>query len=155
MIITKPDYGWVSIWFDNVIDLHNTDTITFIGSCSYLNDVMFDLIEGMIKFYTNPEPTMIRFDEEGSNWTLIITYDKVFIISERYTTEMYETKETPKSVTKAIVRNCLEFINDWADWEVDNSPKEIERNKKYYLDRIKVLGGLAKLEFTTESQSNE
>ncbi len=138
MKISKPEYGWVTISFYNVKSF-NIATHSFTSHCSYLTDVMYDLIEGMINYYNTITPTMIRFDEEGSNWTLILTFDKVFIISERNTTEIYETNDTIESVTKEIIENCNKYSDDWVNWNLNLNETEKKYSKKYYIKRIKFL----------------
>ena len=138
MKISKPEYGWAAISFDNVKSF-NITTHSFTSHCSYLTDVMYDLIEGMINYYNTITPTMIRFDEEGSNWTLILTFDKVFIISERNTTEIYETNDTIESVTKEIIENCNKYSDDWVNWNLNLNETEKKYSKKYYIKRIKFL----------------
>lgn len=63
----------------------------FTGYCSYLTEVPVDILNGCIDYLDARYcgTSSIFFDEEGSEFTLMIGRTKSVIIAERETTEIY------------------------------------------------------------------
>ena len=67
-MITNPEYGWCNFELGN-----------FKGTPSYLTDVPVDLLEAFIEYHTKGMGAA-WFDDEGAEFTLVITPYSLFII---------------------------------------------------------------------------
>ena len=70
-MISNPKHGW-----------SNFDLKTFHGTPSYLTDVPVDLLNAFIQYHLTGTG-VAWFDEEGAEFTLVITPHSLFIIEEK------------------------------------------------------------------------
>lgn len=72
-MISNPKHGWCDF-----------ELGSFRGAASYLTDVPIDLLDAFISYYTKGHGVVV-FDEEGSEFTLVLTrYNQgIFIIANR------------------------------------------------------------------------
>ena len=67
-MISNPKYGWCDFVLGD-----------FHGHPSYLTDVPVDLLEAFISYFENGTGTAF-FDEEGSEFTLILKHHMILIM---------------------------------------------------------------------------
>ena len=80
-MISNPKYGWC-----------NFDLKVFHGTPSYLTDVPVDLLNAFIQYHTTGTG-IAWFDEEGTEFTLVITPYSLFIIEEKNEPVLYDFSE--------------------------------------------------------------
>lgn len=133
-MLINPDAGWVQIKIGE-----------FEDRASYLTDVPIDILEGLIKLYTEHEPVAIRFDAEGWDYIVIIDHYQTYIIDYTYRTDdEYLNSEDEKQIL-TIVEICKdnlakEFVLDierdydkWVHWMYYDE-KDIIAERKELLD---------------------
>lgn len=92
-MISNPKHGWC-----------NFELRTFEGIPSYLTDVPVDLLEAFIDLHTKGTG-IAWFDEEGTEFTLVLTPYSLFIIEE---------KDRP-------------VLHDFSEMKIENLEKERNR----------------------------
>lgn len=80
-MITNPKHGWC-----------NFKVRTFEGTPSYLTDVPVDLLTAFIDYHTKG-CGVAWFDEEGTEFTLVLTPYSLFIIEEKDKSVLYDFSE--------------------------------------------------------------
>lgn len=125
-MISNPKYGWCDF---ELGDFH--------GHPSYLTDVPVDLLETFISYFENGTGTA-SFDEEGSEFTLILKHHTILIMEEKETLICHkysnlDTIDLAKELIFDILRDrykwCIEF-----DLHIETN-KDIE-NKLQYIDSL-------------------
>ena len=77
-MISEPKYGWCNFKLGD-----------FFGHPSgYMTDVVQDLLNAFINFYKN-RASVVVFDEEGSYFTLLLTYNGIYIIEEKEEVKLF------------------------------------------------------------------
>lgn len=136
MTLDKPAHGWV--------DIHVGE---FVDRASYLTDVLMDILQSLIFSYEHHLPAAIKFDAEGWEWMLVIDNYDVHIISnncdEGFTYYNYEISKS--EFTKEVIKNILEYIDDWSNWDFDTTgEKAVARRKELILvliDKLNIVVG--------------
>lgn len=102
-MISEPKCGWCNFKLDN-----------FIGHPSgYMTDVVQDLLDAFINFYKNGTSAAV-FDEEGSYFTLLLTYNGIYIIEEKEKAELLDFSELDIDELASELINDIE--NDFDNW---------------------------------------
>lgn len=133
-MISNPKYGWCNF------DLEN-----FHGTPSYITNVPIDLLNCIIQ-YIETGCSSCWFDEEGTDFTLVLSPYEVYIISESDNSKLYNFNNiTPKNLIKEII-NDIEFnIDEWTwfnsfDENEHKSNKILIQSKLDYIKRNIKIG---------------
>ncbi len=105
-MISNPKVGWC-----------NFELGDFKGTPSYLTDVPMDLLNAFIDYYTRGNG-IAEFDEEGSEFTLVLTRNGVYIIEAKdaYTLHAYhdiDISDLAQKLIIDIVSNIDSLCNDF------------------------------------------
>ena len=117
-MISNAKHGWCTFKIGD-----------FVGSPSYLTDVPIDLLDAFIHYYQYGNGC-VEFDEEGSDFTFLITsYNmNIFIIARRDDVKLYDF-----SFDKKIDDLASELIDDiesqWYDWLYFTCEDDVEELK--------------------------
>lgn len=115
-MLSKPKHGWTTF-----------NIGSFCGNPSYLTDVPVDFLDGMLQYYRNGSAA-IWFNEEGSEFTLVLNPYSVFIIIERENEVCQRIDETPKQISEMLINDIMKNLDEWITW-----PPEMEfENGNYY-----------------------
>ena len=93
-MISNPEYGWCEF-----------DLGDFHGTPSYMTNVPVDLLECFINYFKY-ECSCCYFDEEGSDFTLVLTPYEVYIIENK------EDEPKVRAIDVMIIEMVKELIND-------------------------------------------
>lgn len=134
-MISNPVHGWCSFV------LSNNKNKLFIGTPSYLTNVPIDLLKAFLD-YKQKGQGMTWFDEEGSEFTLVLTPYSMFIITEdkEGRAKLYDFSEIEiDALIRELIDDVEANIDAWASFECDDTFQEnkdkivklIETLKKY------------------------
>ena len=128
-MISNPKVGWC-----------NFELGDFKGTPSYLTDVPMDLLNAFIDYYTRGNG-IAEFDEEGSEFALVLTRNGVYIIEAKdaHTLHAYHDIDISDLAQKLII-DILFNIDGWCnDFMMSCEPK------KYKCELHKRISNLSRL----------
>lgn len=105
-MILNPKNGWCNFKLGD-----------FEGTPSYITDVPIDLLDAFIDYYTRGYG-LAYFDEEGSEFTLLLTWYGVYIIEEKNNVKSHvfydlNISDLAKEVIADIETNLDGWCNDF------------------------------------------
>ena len=105
-MISNPKNGWCNFKLGD-----------FEGTPSYITDVPIDLLDAFIDYYTRGYG-LAYFDEEGSEFTLLLTWYGVYIIEEKDNVNSHvfydlNISDLAKEVIADIETNLDGWCNDF------------------------------------------
>ena len=105
-MISNPKNGWCNFKLGD-----------FEGTPSYITDVPIDLLDAFIDYYTRGYG-LAYFDEEGSEFTLLLTWYGVYIIDEKDNVKSHvfydlNISDLAKEVIADIETNLDGWCNDF------------------------------------------
>ena len=105
-MISEPKCGWCNFKLDN-----------FIGHPSgYMTDVVQDLLDAFINFYKNGASAAV-FDEEGSDFTLLLTYNGIYIIEEKEKAELLDFSELDiDELASELINDIMSDFDNWVSF---------------------------------------
>ncbi len=123
-MITNPKNGWC-----------NFKLRTFEGTPSYLTDVPVDLLMAFIDYHTKG-CGIAWFDEEGTEFSLVITPYSVFIIEEKDTTILHDFSEMKiENIEKELIEDIEKIytvgliLQQMMTWrKLNNMKMKLDRN---------------------------
>lgn len=110
-MISNPKHGWCDFKMED--DNNNV----FFGTPSYVTNVPVDLLQAFLDYKTKGQG-MAWFDEEGTEFTLVLNPYSMFIIEEN---EYYE--------------GCKSNLYDFSELSINNLIKELIQDIENDLDR--------------------
>ena len=105
-MISNPKYGWCNFKLGD-----------FIGHPSgYMTDVVQDLLNAFINFYKN-RASVVVFDEEGSYFTLLLTYNGIYIIEEKEEAKLFDFSEfNIYELASELINDIESDFDNWVDF---------------------------------------
>ncbi|WP_367568366.1 hypothetical protein [Lacrimispora sp.] len=105
-MIKNPEHGWCEFNLGE-----------FEGSPGYLTDVPVDLLKGFIEYFTTGV-SCVWFDEEGSEFTLILTPYNIYVVKDDEDAELYSYPEIkPKDLANELISDIESDLDGWVGWE--------------------------------------
>lgn len=127
-MISNPKHGWC-----------NFKLRTFEGTPSYLTDVPIDLLTTFIDYHTNG-CGVAWFDEEGTEFTLVITPYSLFIIEEKDKPILYDFSEMKiENIEKELIENIESDMYGWINFMTDDDPEEIKQHETEIRQKLTIL----------------
>lgn len=127
-MISNPEHGWCDFKLR-----------TFKGSPSYLTDVPVDLLNAFIDYHTKGMG-MAWFNEEGNEFTLVITPYSLFIIEEKEEPILHDFSEMKiENLEKELIADIENDLNGWMNFTTEEDWEEITQHRNEILQRIAVL----------------
>lgn len=126
-MISNPKYGWC-----------NFKLRTFEGTPSYLTDVPVDLLDAFIDYHEKGMG-MVWFDEEGSEFTLVINPYSLFIIEERSEHPvLYDFSEIRiDNLEKELIDDIEKDLTGWSvEFVVNDDPEEIKLHREDIREKL-------------------
>ena len=103
-MISNPKNGWCNFKLGD-----------FEGTPSYITDVPIDLLDAFIDYYTRGYG-LAYFDEEGSEFTLLLTWYGVYIIEEKDDTKVHAFYNLSISdLAKDVIIDILSNLDGWCN----------------------------------------
>lgn len=132
-MISNPKYGW-----------SNFDLKAFHGTPSYFTDVPVDLLNAFIQYHTTGTG-MVWFDEEGTEFTLVITPYSLFIIEEKDESVLHDFSEINiDNLTKELIEDIEKDLIGWSEFITSDDREEIIMHGDEIRNKIAMLKELSK-----------
>lgn len=127
-MISNPKHGWC-----------NFKLGTFEGTPSYLTDVPIDILTAFIDYH-NKGCGVIWFDEEGTEFTLVITPYSLFIIEEKEKPILHDFSEMKiDNMEKELIKDIETNLESWANFITDDDPNEIIIHRDEIRQKLTIL----------------
>jgi len=127
-MISNPKFGWCDFKLR-----------TFYGSPSYLTNVPVDLLDAFIDYFANGMG-MAWFDEEGTEFTLVINPYSLYIIEEKGKSVLHDFSEMKvEKLAKELINDIEKDLNAWSMFFIWDDQEEIEMNRNDIRQRIAKL----------------
>lgn len=128
-MISNPKHGWCNFNLDDC----------YKGTPSYLTDVPVDLLTAFIDFHEKGCGAA-WFNEEGEEFTIVLTPYSLFIIEEKDKPILHDFLEINiEELEKELIRDIEFALDDWQYFITDNNPVIIENHRKLILEKIEIL----------------
>lgn len=127
-MISNPKHGWCDFKLG-----------TFEGTPSYLTDVPIDLLIAFIDYHTKG-CGVAWFDEEGTEFSLVITPYSLFIIEEKDKPILHDFSEMKIDyLEKEIINDIENDLYGWIDFMTDDDPEEIKQHETEIRQKLTIL----------------
>ena len=127
-MISDPKHGWC-----------NFKLRTFEGTPSYLTDVPVDLLDAFLDYHYKGMG-MAWFDEEGTEFTLVITPYSLFVIEEKDKPILHDFSEMKiENLEKELISDIESDLEGWAEFTTDEDDEEKLQHKNEIRQRIAKL----------------
>lgn len=127
-MISNPKHGWC-----------NFKLRTFEGTPSYLTDVPMDLLMAFIDYH-NKGCGVAWFDEEGTEFALVITPYSLFIIEEKDKPILYDFSEMKiENIEKELISDIESDMYGWINFTIDDNPEEVKQHETEIRQKLAIL----------------
>ena len=127
-MISNPKYGWC-----------NFDLKVFHGTPSYLTDVPVDLLNAFIQYHTTGTG-IAWFDEEGTEFTLVITPYSLFIIEEKNEPVLHDFSEIKiNNLEKELIEDIEKDLIGWSEFITSDDREEVIMHRDEIRNKIAML----------------
>mgnify|MGYP007130112649 CR=1 FL=1 len=130
-MISNPKHGWCDFKIED--DNNNI----FFGTPSYITNVPVDLLQAFLDYKTNGQG-MAWFDEEGTEFTLVITPYSIFIIEEKDKPILHDFSEVNvETLEKELIEDIESDLAEWSMFYCDYDEEEaIKANREHIKNLI-------------------
>ena len=127
-MISNPKHGW-----------SNFDLKVFHGTPSYLTDVPVDLLNAFIQYHTTGTG-IAWFDEEGTEFTLVITPYSLFIIEEKDEPVLHDFSEINiGNLEKELIEDIEKDLTGWSEFITSDDREEVIMHRDEIRNKIAML----------------
>ena len=127
-MISNPKHGW-----------SNFDLKTFHGTPSYLTDVPVDLLNAFIQYHTTGTG-IAWFDEEGTEFTLVITPYSLFVIEEKNKPVLHDFSEINiDNLEKELIEDIEKDLIGWSEFVTNDDREEVIIHRDEIRNKIAIL----------------
>lgn len=127
-MISNPKHGW-----------SNFDLRVFHGTPSYLTDVPVDLLNAFIQYHTTGTG-MAWFDEEGTEFTLVITPYSLFVIEEKDKPVLHDFSEIKiNNLEKELIEDIEKDLIGWSEFITSDDREEVIMHRDEIRNKIAML----------------
>lgn len=127
-MISNPKHGWCDFKLGD-----------FVGTPSYLTDIPLDLLDAFLDYHYKGRGTA-WFDEEGTEFTLVINPYSLFIIAERGNSILYDLSElNVNDLENELIKDIENDIIGWSEFLVSDDREEIMQHRNDILQRVAKL----------------
>ena len=127
-MISNPKHGW-----------SNFDLKTFHGTPSYLTDVPVDLLNAFIQYHTTGTG-IAWFDEEGTEFTLVITPYSLFVIEEKEEPVLHDFSEINiDNLEKELIEDIEKDLIGWSEFITSDNREEVIMHRDEIRNKIAML----------------
>ena len=128
-MISNPKSGWCNFNFK-----------TFHGTPSYLTDVPVDLLDAFISYHTSGAGAA-WFDEEGSEFTLVITPYSIFIVEEKDGPVLHDFSDVDISeLEKELIGDIEKELTGWAtEFVTSGKPEDVIQHREEIKKKLNIL----------------
>lgn len=133
-MISNPKHGWCDFMLSD-----KKDNI-FVGTPSYLTNVPVDLLQAFLDYKTKGLG-IAWFDEEGTDFTLVLNPYSMLIISKDEYTELIDfSKVKIDDLIKELIDDIESDLDEWSSFYCGyENNEEIKVNREYIRNLIRQL----------------
>ena len=132
-MISNPKHGW-----------SNFDLRVFHGTPSYLTDVPVDLLNAFIQYHTTGTG-VAWFDEEGTEFTLVITPYSLFVIEEKDKPVLHNFSEMKiNNLEKELIEDIEKDLIGWSEFITSEDREEVIMHRDEIKNKIAMLKELSR-----------
>lgn len=132
-MISNPNCGW-----------YDFDLGTFHGTPSYLTDVPVDLLNAFIQ-YRSTGTGIAWFDEEGTEFTLVIAPYSLFVIEEKDEPILHDFSEMNiDNLEKELVEDIERDLVGWSEFITSDDREEVIVHRDEIRNKIAMLKELGR-----------
>ena len=132
-MISNPKHGW-----------SNFDLKVFHGTPSYLTDVSVDLLNAFIQYHTTGTG-IAWFDEEGTEFTLVITPYSLFVIEEKDKPVLHDFSEIKiNNLEKELIEDIEKDLIGWSEFITSDDREEVITHRDEIRNKIALLKELGR-----------
>ena len=132
-MISNPKHGW-----------SNFDLKVFHGTPSYLTDVPVDLLNVFIQYHTTGTG-IAWFDEEGTEFTLVITPYSLFVIEEKDKPVLHDFSEIKiNNLEKELIEDIEKDLIGWSEFITSDDREEVIMHRDEIRNKIAMLKELSR-----------
>lgn len=132
-MISNPKHGWCDF------KIEDDDDNMFFGTPSYVTNVPVDLLQAFLDYKTKDQG-MACFDEEGTEFTLVLNPHSMFIISEneKCNARLYKfNKININNLIKELIQDIKNDLIEWSMFYYDCvDEEEIKINREHIRNLI-------------------
>lgn len=127
-MISNPKYGWCEFKLGD-----------FIGNPSYITDVPIDLLDAFIDYHTKG-CGVVWFNEEGTEFTLVINPYSLFLIEEKDNPVLHDFSEMKiDDLEKELILDIERDLDGWANFGMNDNEKTILQYKNRIIQKLDEL----------------
>lgn len=127
-MISNPKHGWCDFKLGD-----------FKGTPSYLTDVPVDSLNMLIDYHTKGHG-MVWFDEEGTEFTLVLTPYSLFIIEEKDKPVLHDFSEMKiEKLEKELIEDIEKDLVGWSEFITDDDREEVVQHRNEIRQKIAML----------------
>ena len=127
-MISNPKHGWC-----------NFKLRTFEGTPSYLTDVPINLLEAFIDYHVKGSG-IVWFDEDGTEFSLVITPYSLFIIEEKSEPVLHDFSEMRiENIEKELISDIESDMYGWINFTIDDNPEEVKQHETEIRQKLAIL----------------
>lgn len=144
-MISNPKHGWCDF------KIEDDNNHVFFGTPSYITNVPVDLLQAFLDYKINSQG-MAWFDEEGTEFTLVLNPYSMFVIDENEDYEgckssLYDFSELNiDNLIKELIQDIESDLDKWSMFDCDyNDEEKIKVNKEHIRNLIYQLKDLVEI----------
>lgn len=132
-MISNPKHGWCDFMLSDEKDN------LFVGTPSYATNVPVDLLQALLDYKTKDQG-MAWFDEEGTEFTLVLNPYSIFVIAENEEGEgkLYDFSELNiNNLIKELIQDIESDLIGWSMFDCGcDDEEEIKINREHIRNLI-------------------
>lgn len=104
---------------------------TWSDRLRYLDDPAFDLLWAVERALRTKQPSAVKFDAEGHEYTIVFDWDNQFVITDRDVPELARIEIKLEDIAAGLVRDIRKDLDLWAAFPAgaEDSQFELEDRK--------------------------
>lgn len=130
-IVSQPKYGWASF-----------NLPKFRGKLSYIDDVADTILNACKAYFETDQQVVMSFDEEGSEFHVLIQPYTTFVIHETDCPRLYAYNINAEQLIRQLAIDIESNLEDWITFNIGASPDEPEHQDEYYATKESIISKL-------------
>lgn len=130
-IVSQPKYGWASF-----------NLPKFRGKLSYIDNVADTILNACKTYLETEQQVVMTFDEEGSEFHVLIQPYTTFVIHETDRPRLYAYDIDAERLIRQLAIDIESNLEDWIIFNIGTSPYEPEYQDEYDAAKESIISNL-------------
>lgn len=130
-IVSQPKHGWASFSLPK-----------FCGKLSYIDDVASIILNTCRTYLETEQQVVMSFDEEGSEFHVLIQPYTTFVIHETNCPKLYAYIINAECLIRQLVIDIESNLENWITFNIGASPDEPEYQNEYNTAKESIISNL-------------